>query len=132
MQLNEEEMKKAFSVVSVLQRLGESARREGLLVLDDEIPSITEQIDGNAGEFAQILLKAVVDGIDSSVVKKIAENLISSTELSDFEKVIFQIVLTGCLSMQIGDNPRILVLKCASLTGISGFREIRKWLEIDD
>lgn len=132
MQLNEEELKNIVSIVGVLHELSCKARREGLLALDDDISAVTEKIDGKAGEFAKILLKFIVDGIDTETVDEIAKNLIASTELSDFEKVLFPIVVTGCHSIQVGDNPRILVKKCASQTGISGFYEIVKKLDVDD
>ena len=123
MKFTEEEMEIARAIVKEFFSLSETARREGLLALDWVLGEgiVSSSIGGKYGEFAQILLKNVVDGIDSSAVQQIGKTIAASSNLSDGDNALFEMIICGVSSIQVGDNPRILAQKLSAFTGIESF-----------
>ena len=123
MKFTEEEMEIARAICKEFFSLSEKARREGLLALDDYLGEdiVSSSIGGKYGEFAQILLKNVVDGINLSDIQQIGKTLAASSELSDGDNALFEMIICGVSSIQVGDNPRILAQKLAAFTGIESF-----------
>ena len=123
MKFTEEEMEIARAICKEFFSLSEKARREGLLALDDYLGEgiVSSSIGGKYGEFAQILLKDVVDGINLSDIQQIGKTIAASSELSDGDNALFEMIICGVSSIQVGDNPRILAQKLSAFTGIENF-----------
>lgn len=134
MKFTEEEMEIARAICKEFFSLSEKARREGLLALDDDLGEgiVSSSIGGKYGEFAKILLKNVVDGIDLSDIQQIGKTIASSSELSDGDNALFEMIICGVSSIQVGDNPRILAQKLAAFTGIENFNSFLTDLGAND
>lgn len=134
MKFTEEEMKIARAIVKEFFSLSEKARREGLLALDVDLGEggILADIGGKYGEFAQILLRNVVDGIDLNDIQQLGKTLAASSNLSDGDNALFEMIICGVESIQVGDNPRILAQKLAAFTGIENFNSFLTDLGAND
>ena len=55
------------------------------------------------------MLTFVIDGVDSSIIRQIGENYLFYDDADSFERLTLDMVLTGVLSIQLGDNPWILM-----------------------
>jgi flagellar motor component MotA len=100
----------------------EKARREGLLACEEDIDR--EKYDNR--DIFQIGMTLIVDGTDPEFVKTILTNLVNQ-EADPDKKLIKTMELAAVLSIQEGNNPRLLIL---SLNSISPFTlaETREWL----
>lgn len=94
------------------------ARREGILVLEDKIDNLPT--DTKIDIFLVELLKLVLEGMDEDFVRYFGENLIANSELTESESSLFSFVLVGVLSIQLGDNHRMLLQKLSTFFGIEG------------
>lgn len=97
----------------------EKARREGILAIEENLDSLHEEMGGINGVFMQKLLYLVVDGTDGNIISYIANHYADSTCQNDYERLCFAIIQEGTLSLQNGDNPRILAERLASYVGLS-------------
>lgn len=129
MKLNDEEKKVVHDLGVAFFRLSETARREGILALEEKLDDL--DVESKYGAFARELLNLVVDGIDTKTVVKIARTLADSSDLSEGERTLFEMITTLVVSIQIGDNPRILAKKAAAYLGIEGYFDLCKEL-VDD
>lgn len=127
--LTEEEKALAYKISKEILKLANISRRKGILALDDEIAGIPEIIEGKFGIYLKNLLTYLVDGCDENIISEIGENLIVYSELSEGEEVLFEIILSGVLSIQKGENPRVLARRLASYFGIDEFEESVKLIE---
>ena len=94
--------------------LSKKARREGLLALE-------EMIDREKVKQRDILeygLRFVVDGTDASLIRDVLENIIEQEE-DEYTRKLMIIKEEIVLSVQSGDNTRILAYKINSLTNLS-------------
>jgi len=92
----------------------EKARREGLLALEDLIDSI----EVNRRDILEYGMRFVVDGTDALVIKEILENIIKQ-EKDKYTRLIMEIKKEAVLSIQSGENTRILASKLNSYTDMS-------------
>ena len=115
--LSEEEQKEIFELIRKCVELSEQARREGILALEDGLNDLPKQVKGKCGLYIQLLLRLVVDGTDGEAIRFIGDNYIVSSCETDFERLSFCVIEEGVLSIQCGDNPRILAHKLLSFTG---------------
>ena len=95
-------------------KFSEKARREGLLALED---ALDEDKVSNRDIF-EYGMRFVVDGTDGIVIRSILEN-ITRQENDKYKKEIMSIQVEAVLSIQAGDNPRILFYKLNSFTDLS-------------
>ena len=95
-------------------QLSKKARREGLLALEEMIdPEKVKQRD-----ILEYGLRFVVDGTDASVIRDILENIIDQ-EKDKYARKLMIIKEETVLSVQAGDNTRILAYKLNSFTDLS-------------
>lgn len=85
--------------------LSEVVRREGLLALDEALESI--DITSEEGFLKQLLMLAA-DGTDASDVRKMGWSRYCASLVKDYTALMYLIYLEGALSIQAGDNSRVL------------------------
>jgi len=93
--------------------LSKKARREGLLALEDEINSEKE----NRRDIFEYGTRFIVDGIDNTIIRELLENIINQEE-DKYTRLLMEIKKEAVLSIQQGDNVRIIAFKLNSLTNI--------------
>ena len=93
--------------------LSKKARREGLLALEDEINSEKE----NRRDIFEYGTRFIVDGIDNTIIRELLENIIKQEE-DKYTRLLMEIKKEAVLSIQQGDNVRIIAFKLNSLTNI--------------
>ncbi len=94
-------MESLSSLIEFYTRLCNKSRIEGLLSLEDDL----EGMESNSILVRGIQL--IVDGTDPDIVKDIISNRIDSE--SNLLKTENMIIIEGVLSVQAGDNPRIVL-----------------------
>ncbi len=115
--MNEDERREFAEIARKIVYLADKARREGLLELEEDFDTISVKSEKNT-LFLKKLLSLVVDGVDNSIIRHVGETYISVDAKSAFEKTCFTAIFDGVLSIQMGDNPRIVAEKLAAYTGI--------------
>ncbi len=105
--LSEAQKTEFLELAEILVVCSDKNRREGLLTIEEDLAAI--KTDTKCRLFLKKMLTYVVDGVDSTIIRQIGENyLIHDTEDS-FERLTLDMGLTGVLSIQLGDNPWILM-----------------------
>lgn len=92
----------------------EKARREGLLALEDDI----ENYDN---EFLKLGMQLICDGTDPESVEDILRTNIYFSRTEGVELLEKFIIYEGCLCVQSGDNPRLVLMKLSMFLGDDGF-----------
>ena len=112
----EEQKKEIVEICRTLVALSNKARREGILALED---SLDDQLTGaNKNERLMFaLFRLMVDGIEGKNIAEVADNYIASSASDDFDNFAFTLIKKGVLSIQYGENPRVLQLLCLSYVG---------------
>jgi flagellar motor component MotA len=100
-------------VSSKVVEFSEKSRREGLLVLEDVIDF--EKI--NQRDILEYGLRFVIDGTDPDTIKEIL-SLIIEQEDDKYARRLMELKKTAVLSIQAGDNPRILAYKLNAFTDL--------------
>lgn len=88
------------------------ARKEGLLSLEEVA---TEKEKNPEGVFDKELIQMVVEGCDPEVVKRIILLKYFSSEQTVIEKIKNIMSIYGFLSIQAGENPRIILQMLANM-----------------
>jgi flagellar motor component MotA len=91
--------------------LSEKARREGLLALEDSI----DFVKADRRDILEYGLRFVVDGTDAKVIKDILSRIIGQEE-DKYTRRLMDIKAEAVLSIQAGDNPRIIASKLNAFT----------------
>ena len=101
----------------------QKARKEGLLALEEDI----DEVLAGERDIFEYGMRWVIDGTDKEVIDRILSNLIA--QLTDpFETLLKTIQKETVLSIQSGDNPRIMVAFMASHISNSDLRELERLL----
>jgi len=103
-----------YTILKRAINFAEKARREGLLALDKAIDS--ERADNR--DIFEYGMRFIIDGTDRELVDKILSNIVDQ-EKDEFSKALKNIQKEAVLSIQNGDNPRILMAILNSYTDIS-------------
>jgi len=106
----QQEKEACLPVVETMIEATEVTRNEGVLALE-------EWIQTQDSDFLKILVLLVVDGTDPDYVMLIGKNLLASEGKTGEELLARMIMLEGVLSMQAGENPRIVKTKLLSMLG---------------
>ena len=85
--------------------LNNLARYEGLLALEEAVIDIP--LEAQEEELKQLII-LLVDGTDPEVILGIGLSRYYSSLYTDYQALRYFIYLEGVLSIQAGDNPRIL------------------------
>lgn len=114
--LSEAQKTEFLELAEILVACSTKGRNEGLLAIDEYVSALKTETKGRL--FLKKMLTYVVDGVDSTIIRQIGENYLFYDDADSFGRFTLDMVLTGVLSIQLGDNPWILMEKIASFTGI--------------
>ncbi|TFG62990.1 MAG: hypothetical protein E4H36_06690 [Spirochaetales bacterium] len=117
------EKEKCRKLIDAIVHFSETARREGLLALEDRIGEIDS-------EFLKLGLRLVVEGTEPETVRGIMETGIYMQGKKGRNLLEQFIILEGILAIQQGEKPDIISLKLFSLLGDAGDR-MRKETETE-
>lgn len=117
---NEEFKEKYYVIVERAMLFVEKARREGLLALEELIDG-EKYLQRDIFEFG---IRLVVDGTDAGVIRHLLE-LIICRETDNNEKTLKEMQAEAVLSIEAGENPKILHLKLNCYVDF-GFEEVLK------
>jgi len=134
------EARKLFGMCKVLHDFSVKARREGILALEEGLDDNTgmyEDLHGMLWDYFKLLMRYVVDGTDESVVAGCAKYLVETTNANNDVRLTMMVIAEGVISVQAGDNPRVLIGKMVSMLGWDGRKECLEYLksvgvELDD
>ncbi len=123
---SDSERKVCLPMIQTLVSFAFKSRREGLLSLEGDIPSI---------EFPLLRqgLQLIVDGTDPLFVRSIMEQTMMTSETKGKDLLELLLMTEACLLIQSGENPRIIKEYLCSFLGINGqkmFNELYR--EFDD
>ena len=105
-----EEKKPLLKVVEQMIELAIIARKEGVLALEEQIEKLDDRL-------LKIGLGLVVDGTDPDIVKNIMETTIVTSFKTGAELLSQLIITEGLLSLQAGENPRLMEEKLLAFLG---------------
>lgn len=114
--LSEAQKAEFLELAEILVVCSDKNRREGLLEIEEDLAAIKTDTKGRL--FLKKMLTYVVDCVDSTIIRQIGESYLFHDTADCFERFTLDMVLEGVLSIQLGDNPLILMEKLASFTGI--------------
>lgn len=109
-EFTEEDRKKCIKTIPRILEFADIARRQGLLAFE----SLTNEDDDF---ILKIAVALIVDGTDPFIVKNILNNFILSGSYNSYEKLNACIITEGFLSIQSGENPKMIQLKLVSMLG---------------
>jgi hypothetical protein len=104
-----EEKKACLPVIDLIMDCANTAKQYGVLALE-------EWIKGKH-PFLAYMLTLVVDGTDPELVTDIGKTLIDADDHKGSELLSRMIMLEGILSVQAGENPRIIEMKLLCMLG---------------
>ena len=116
MQCSREKKKECVKLIASVISLAEKARRMGLLALEDDFAHVKDP-------FMKKGLQLVVDGTDPVLVRDILSVSMHSSNFKGVKLLKTVITLEGILSIQSGDNPRIVADKLSAFFG----RDVDLW-----
>lgn len=97
-----------FHTLAVLIDCGNVARSKGLLSLEEEY-CLSDLLDGFSGaKYLKYMITLIVDGTNPDYIRKFCYYRLCSSNLEDYGKLQYLIMLEGILCIQAGDNPRII------------------------
>lgn len=105
-----EEKEACLPIIDRILECSNIARQYGVLALEEFV----QKQDNDFLTFGTML---IVDGTDPCLVKGILQTLICSDNHTGFELLSREIIAEGVLSVQAGENPRLLELKLLSMLG---------------
>lgn len=101
-----------LETVYKIMELGLLARKEGLLALEEAVNDISLE---SQEEELQQLITLLVDGTEPDILEGIGWSRYYSRLYHDYQALKYFIYLEGTLSIQAGDNPRILEEKLKAM-----------------
>lgn len=104
------EREKCLPIINQMIEIANLTRKEGVLALE-------EWAKKHDNSFLTFLVMMVCDGIDPEFVKGIGETLLDSGGYKGEELLSRMMMIEGMLSVQAGENPRILEMKLLSMLG---------------
>ena len=118
-QCSQEERRSLIPLITLISDLAYQARREGLLSLEDDIENISPFM-------LNVGVQLVVDGTDPETVDEILFSYLLSENKRGVAFLRDWIIREGVLSIQAGDNPRIVVDKLAGYLGEAIAHEVKE------
>jgi flagellar motor component MotA len=110
-----------------------AARREGLLALENSLVNKTwaSDLEYSRDDLFDYGLRLVIDGTDSELIDRLMSRIIATEYKYDNEltHTLKQIQKESCLSIQRGDNPRILMLMLTAYLSADHAKKVYKIVE---
>ena len=104
---DKEKVRKLYSCIENVITSSETARKEGLLALEEFAYGLKCE-EGSVNEFIKNILLLIVDGTDPEFVRNINEGLITVDGADSLNGYMKLIAMEGLLMVQAGCNPRII------------------------
>ncbi len=106
----ESEKEECKPIIYKIINLVNIARQKGVLVLEMEM-------EQEQSLFLKTAIGLVVDGTDPALVKQILQNIILADKYVGSDLLSRLLIAEGILSVQQGENPRIIALKLSAMLG---------------
>ena len=110
LQCSREDKAQIMELINLLVQASEKARSDGLLALEDEMDHYEQPL-------LKLGMQLVVDGTDPNIVDQMLTARILSENKHGKAFLEQIIIFTAVLSIQSGDNPRLMLEKCISYLG---------------
>lgn len=110
--VKQERRQNLWDALENMMEFNSIARREGLLALEEKVLEVSEDY---RKESLKQLVCLLVDGTDPSILEQIGMMRYVSHLYTDYAALEYLIYLEGTLSIQAGENPRILEEKLKSM-----------------
>ena len=107
-----EEKEKCLPIIQQIVALAELTREQGVLMLEAE--TAKPEMD----PLLKVAIKLITDGIEPMLVKGILENILTTEQYEGYDLLKGQIIAEGALSIQAGENPRLIEIKLATFLGL--------------
>ena len=134
--LDEEQKKECYNLLAAttekVLELCNLARKEGLLALEEETQNL-EELQNE--KHLKSMMMLIVDGTDPELVEEISTARMFASNMQGAEELNYLIMLMGCLSLQRGENPRIIEEKLLALLpeeAVDVYRERQKKREAEE
>lgn len=111
-EVNEKNQGLLLDSVRKIISLSNTARREGLLALEDAVSNFTE---AGGEKYIKSMILLIVDGTDPELVEEIGWVRYFSSGIKDYDAVSYLLCLTGALAIQAGENPRLTEVKLLAM-----------------
>lgn len=121
--LSNNQQNQVIDVAKTIMKLADLARKEGLLALEDMIDTITS-------DYLKQLIILVVDGTFPEIIIEIATNIYWTNASDGVNSMVDYIYLRGILSIQNGENLRVLDKLLMSLMPPKLCQEYRAQMEL--
>ncbi len=100
--------KNILEIVAKMCELANTARKEGLYALEEEIPDIENIFHG---KYLKYMIQLILDGTDPELMEELSITRYFSANLTGHEALHYLVMLVGCISMQTGVNPEVTAEK---------------------
>lgn len=101
-----------LDAIKRILELANLARLEGLLILDEEVMKI--ELDSDEEVLRQLCLM-MLDGMEPELLAEIGRTRYYSNNLQGYRALRYMMYIEGVLSIQAGENPRVLEEKLKSM-----------------
>ena len=101
-----------LDAIKRILELANLARMEGLLILDEEVMKI--ELDSDEEVLRQLCLM-MLDGMEPELLAEIGRTRYYSNNLQGYRALRYMMYIEGVLSIQAGENPRVLEEKLKSM-----------------
>jgi len=123
------ERRECLPVIELITMMANIARKYGVLALEEKAKELPE-----SAQFLKTGLMLIVDGTDPEIVRKILKNYVLSTCVSHDGQgnaglLRRMMEVEGILSVQMGENPRIIEETMLSMLGENFNKEARAFLD---
>lgn len=116
--LNEElgdasEMQLLVDAYKTVIKTSNIGREEGLIMLDHFATNM--EIRSTLDKFFQEILMLIIDGTDPALIEEIGRYRLVSYDLKGVQEIAGLMYLRGALSVQAGENPRVIEVKLKTM-----------------
>lgn len=112
LQKRKEGNKILIEIIEKMCELTNIVRKEGLLALEEAAYDLDDVF---YGKYLKSMIMLIVDGTDPELVEELSTARYFSANLSGYEALHYLVMMFGGLSIQAGENPRIIEEKLLSL-----------------
>lgn len=112
---NKEKDTELITAVYAIIELSHVARKEGLLALEEVVISDADDKTAPLMTYLRTVTGLIIDGNDPELVEEIGYNMLIGSQAVGYEALIRLIYLKGMLSIQAGENPRMIAVKLMTM-----------------
>lgn len=121
---SEVDKEKCIPLIEEIMRLSETARKQGLLILEDDLHTIKDP-------YLKMGIRLVIDGTEPELVEEILDRIIFFSNAASERVLEYCIMRTGILAIQTGNNPHILHHQLYAYIGMEFIDEYLELLDVE-